>query len=131
MAVIRVEVLEQEVWADAESFEPEEPEVPVDPEEPEEPVVPLEPAAPPVWPSEAEPLEPEPAGRTCPAPVDVPPSALGEGVPDAVGDDVDVDPADAPSSRTPSPLLHAASVSVTTVIAAAPSMRVRWVRADM
>jgi hypothetical protein len=48
-----------------------------------------------------------------------------------VDDGWDVVPADAPSSRTPSPLLHAVSVSVAIVIAAAASVRVRVVRADM
>ncbi|MFE9440396.1 hypothetical protein ACFYO2_15540 [Streptomyces sp. NPDC006602] len=121
MAAIRVMVAEQGTVADAESFEP--------------------PDAEPVEPPDAEPFEPPDAGLAgspCPVPVDVPPLPSVDGVADAadgVGEDVaeavDPDPADAPSSRTPSPWLHAASVSVATVIAAAASIRVRWVRADM
>jgi hypothetical protein len=129
VAAILVEVLEQRVEADAESFEPVEPDEPDEPEEPPEPVVPLEPTAPPV-----EPAEVEFAGSDWPAPVDVPPLALGEDVVEAVGAGVDEEAADAPSSRTPSPLLHAVKVSVAAVIAAAASMRVRWprrVRVDM
>jgi hypothetical protein len=61
----------------------------------------------------------------------VPPLALGEDVVEAVGVGVDADPADAPSSRAPSPLLHAVNASVAAVSAAATSMRVRWVRVDM
>lgn len=50
---------------------------------------------------------------------------------DVLGDSVDAVTFDAPSSRTPPPSLHAASVSVANVIAAAASMRLRVVRADM
>nr|WP_324614324.1 hypothetical protein [Streptomyces kebangsaanensis] len=125
MAVIRVEALEQGVEADAGSLEPVEPVEPgesVEPDEPVEPVVPLEPAAPPAAPPEAQPARP-----ACPAPVEVPPLVLGEDV----GAGVDADPADAPSSWTPSPLLHAVNVSAAAASAAAANTRVRWVRVDM
>ncbi|WP_323186005.1 hypothetical protein [Streptomyces sp. NBC_01373] len=129
VAAIRVEALEQGTEADAESSEPVEPEEPLEPEEPfepDEPDVPLEPAAPPVEPLEVEPVWS--VWSVWPAPVDVPPLAFCDDVVEAVGAAVDEDPADAPSSRTPSPPLHAASVSVAAVIAAATSMRERWVR---
>ncbi|WP_457460331.1 hypothetical protein [Streptomyces sp. TE5632] len=116
MAVIRMEVLEQGVEADSESLEPAEPDEPV------APVVPLEPAVPPVESPEA-----QPAGSVCPAPAEFSPLASGE---DA-GADVDVDPAGAPSSWTPSPLLHAVNVSAAAANAAAANTRVRWVRVDM
>ncbi|CAM5733030.1 hypothetical protein SALBM311S_11269 [Streptomyces alboniger] len=62
--------------------------------------------------------------RPVPPPWDVPPLFWGEVVADAVGDEVDVDTVEAPSSRAPCPSLHAVSVSVTAVSAAAASMRV-------
>ncbi|MER5994419.1 hypothetical protein [Streptomyces viridosporus] len=125
MAVIRTEALEQGAEADAGSLKRVESDELVEPDDPVEPVVPLEPAVPPVESPEA-----QPAGSVCPAPVGVSPLVPGEDV----GADADAEPAGAPSSWTPSPLLHAVSVSAAAVNAAATNTRVRrvrWVRVDM